>query len=248
MVYVNSETERADVSDSYTAQAEFYDRIYGFRPYSGEARTLRALVPRATAGRRWLDVGCGTGEHLRYLRQWYEVEGVEPNRAMRQIARAKLSDVPIHPGRMESFRLRGPFDAISCLFSAIGYLPTRAALNETIRNFARHLDPGGVILVEPWLFPTEYRPGRLPHVLRRDLPGAILLRMNSTERSGRRTRMVMHHLYGDRQGVRYFVTRHELTMFTRAEIEHAFHRAGLRVRLLRPGLTSGRGLFVGRFS
>jgi SAM-dependent methyltransferase len=234
------------VSDAYTVQAEFYDRIYGFRPYAEEARTLRDLARRATPGGRWLDVGCGTGEHLRFLRRWYEVEGVEPSAAMRRMARAKLPGVPLHAGRMETFRLARRFDAISCLFSAIGYLRTEAALHRTIRNFARHLAPGGVILVEPWLFPAEFRPGRLPHVLRRDLPGAILLRMNRTERSGRRTSMVMHHLYGDRRGVRYFAERHESTMFTRAEIERAFRGAGLRVRFLRPGLTSRRGLFVGR--
>jgi SAM-dependent methyltransferase len=234
------------VSDAYTVQAEFYDRIYGFRPYAEEARTLRDLARRATSGRRWLDVGCGTGEHLRSLRRWFEVEGVEPSAAMRRVARAKLPGVQIHPGRMESFHLKRRFDAISCLFSAIGYLPTEAALDRTIRNFARHLAPGGVVLVEPWLFPTEFRPGKLPHVLRRDLPGAILVRMNRTERSGRRTSMVMHHLFGDGRGVRYFAERHVSTMFSRAEIEHAFRGAGLRVRFLRPGLHARRGLFVGR--
>ncbi|MCI4363349.1 MAG: class I SAM-dependent methyltransferase [Thermoplasmata archaeon] len=231
------------MGDAYTVQAEYYDRIYGFRPYREEARALRAIARRGTTGRRWLDVGCGTGTHLRYLQRWYEVAGVEPSSAMRRVARRKLPDVPIHAGRMQEFRLSQRFDVVSCLFSAIGYLPTVTLLERTLRNFARHLAPSGVVLVEPWLFPEQYRPGRLPAVLRRDLPGAILLRMNIVERRGRRTSMVMHHLYGDRRGVRYFAERHESTMFTRSEFAKAFRSAGLRAKLLRPGLSSKRGLY-----
>ncbi|MCI4346174.1 MAG: class I SAM-dependent methyltransferase [Thermoplasmata archaeon] len=231
------------MGDAYTVQAEYYDRIYGFRPYREEARALRAIARRGTDGVRWLDVGCGTGEHLRYLQQWFDVAGVEPSPAMRREARRKLPGVPIYSGRMQEFRLPQRFDVVSCLFSAIGYLPTVTHLKRTLRNFARHLAPGGVVLVEPWIFPEQYRPGRLPAVLRRDLPGATLLRMNVVERRGHRTSMVMHHLYGDRRGVRYFAERHESTMFTRSEFAKAFRAAGLRAKLLRPGLSSKRGLY-----
>jgi SAM-dependent methyltransferase len=231
------------LGDAYTVQAAYYDRIYGFRPYREEARTLRSIARRATGGRRWLDVGCGTGEHLRYLEKWYDVAGVEPSPAMRRVARRKLPGVRIYPGQMQGFNLSERFDVVSCLFSAVGYLPTVTLLERTLRNFARHLAPGGVVLVEPWIFPEQYRPGRRPAVLRRDLSGAILLRMNVVERRGHRTSMVMHHLYGDRRGVRYFAERHESTMFTRSEFAKAFRSAGLRARLLRPGLSSKRGLF-----
>ncbi|MCI4335383.1 MAG: class I SAM-dependent methyltransferase [Thermoplasmata archaeon] len=235
---------------AYSEMAQYYDRAYGSRPYSGEARQLRQWARRYTVGRRWLDVACGTGEHLRWLRQWYTVSGVEPSAAMLRVARRKLPGVRLHQARMESFRLPEQFDVISCLFSAVGYLPHRAALNRTLRNFARHLAPDGVLFVEPWIFPEQFHP-RGPHgvyVLRRDLPEGVLIRMNRTVRHGRRTTMDFHHLWGDRDGIRYFVERHVSWMFTRAEFVAAFHSAGFRVRLLRPGLSTRRGLWIARHS
>ncbi len=44
---------------------------------------------------------------------------------------------------MESFDLAKEFDVITCLFRAIGYVRTLPALEATLRNFARHLRPGG---------------------------------------------------------------------------------------------------------
>ncbi len=53
----------------------------------------------------------------------------------------------------------------------------------------------------------------------------------------------MHHLVGDASGVRHFLDRHELTLFTREEYLDAFAAAGCRVEFLPDGAT-GRGLFV----
>lgn len=54
------------------ASAELYDKIYGFKPYDQEAktvpRTLRRFNPRAHT---LLDVACGTGKHLEALKTRY---------------------------------------------------------------------------------------------------------------------------------------------------------------------------------
>jgi hypothetical protein len=51
-------------------------------------------------------------------------------------------------------RLR--FDANSCLFSSIGYLLSAADLNTAVANMAEHLNPCGVLIVEPWIHPDAW--------------------------------------------------------------------------------------------
>lgn len=69
---------------------------------------------------------------------------------MLDIARQKLSGVPLHCGDMRSFRLATRFDAVTCLYSSIGYLASIAALDATIVNMASHLADVGLLIVEPW--------------------------------------------------------------------------------------------------
>src|ERR687895_895894 len=110
----------------YTRSAELYDAIYSDKDYAGEARQLHDVIQHLgrSGGRALLDVACGTGVHLSHLRAWYDVEGVELNQAMLAIARRRLPGVSLHQGDMAEFRLPRRFDAITCLFSAIGYVRT----------------------------------------------------------------------------------------------------------------------------
>ena len=58
---------------------------------------------------------------------------------------------------MTTMSLGRRFDVITCLFSTIGYVKTYQNLAKTLRNFADHLRPGGLLLIEPW-FTEEIDP------------------------------------------------------------------------------------------
>jgi len=50
----------------YDDIAPFYDSIYGFKDYAGEARRIRQLIDEYKPGARTLlDVGCGNGHARR---------------------------------------------------------------------------------------------------------------------------------------------------------------------------------------
>lgn len=59
---------------------ELYDAIYHFKNYAGESDRLRSLingiVPEA---RQILDVTCGTGEHAKFLKRHFAVDGIDLN-------------------------------------------------------------------------------------------------------------------------------------------------------------------------
>lgn len=235
------------VSDPYQRSAELYDHLYGDKPYDAEAATIRALVEREHPGTRsLLDVGCGTGGHLVHLREWFEVEGVERSPAMLAVARSKLPGVTLHAGDMRSFALARRFDVVTCLFSAIGYVRSIEELGTAIANMAGHLTPGGVLAIEPWFTPEQWRPGMKVGggmvVDRDDLKIARLV-VSSTR--GRFAVTPMHHLVATLDGVEHFVEEHELLLAEAEEIRAAFAAAGLvDVRFEANALV--RGLWIGR--
>lgn len=233
----------------YDELALYYDRMYSEKRYAEEASRLRALVRRhgPLGARSLLDVACGTGGHLQYLARWFDIRGIDASASMLRVARTRLPGVPLSRGRMESFELAEEFDVITCLFSAIGYVRTLPALEATMRNFARHLRPGGIVIIEPWLAPEEYRTGS-SHLLTYDTPELRLARMNNSDRDGNDSILEFHYLIAPAgRPVRYVRDRHVLGLFSVPQILERMRRAGLRSRHYRRGLGSShdRGLYVG---
>lgn len=58
---------------------------------------------------------------------------------------------------MRSFDLGRRFDAVTCLFRSIGYMPTVEDLSAAVATMARHLVDGGVLVVDGWVRPDAWR-------------------------------------------------------------------------------------------
>jgi len=232
----------------YARSAEVYDAIYDSsgKDYAQEAEKLRTLIEKhkRSSGNALLDVACGTGRHLEHLRQWYDVEGLDLSPEMLEVARRRLSDVPLHRGDMLDFRLERRFDAVTCLFGSIAYVKTIDRLRRAVANLAEHIVPGGVLLLEPFIRPEDFRPNYL-HAGFVDRPDLKVVRMNVSAREGNLFIANFHYLVGTPAGIEYFTECHELGMFTDEEYREALRSAGLEVTHDPEGLM-GRGLFIGR--
>lgn len=231
----------------YTLLSEVYDRVYSWKDYGKEAARIRQLVRRwgSSSATTLLDVACGTGEHLRHLARSYVVTGLDTSGPMLRVARAKVPNARFVRADMRTFRLREQFDVVTCLFSSIGYVRSTADLDRTVANLARHAKPGGLVIVEPWLSPSVYRPGHLGQlqVATKELR---IVRMNSAARRRGRSVLEMHYLVGRRQGIRHWVERHDMGLFDDRTMRRAFRRAGLSVRRVESGFTTRRGLYLAR--
>jgi len=223
---------------------ELYDALYGFKQYAAEADAIHAVVQELRPGARsLLDVACGTGRHLEQLRDRYVVEGLDLDDGLLAIARRRLPGVRLHAGDMRNFDLGRRFDAVTCLFSAIGHLAATTELDAAIATMGRHLEPGGALVVEPWLTPDEWIPGR-PALLTVDEPDLKVARISMTGKRGMTSLLDFHYLVATPGGVESVVEHLELELFTHDETMAAFERAGLDVFYDEQGLT-GRGLYVG---
>ena len=229
----------------FDRSSEIYDLVYGFKDYEGEARRIDELIrERRPNARSLLDVACGTGKHLAELGDSYpDVAGLDLDEGLLAVARERLPNVPFHQGDMTSFDLGRRFDAVTCLFSAIGYAGTEEKLRAAIAAMARHLEPGGVLIVEPWLEPEDWKPGHL-HLLTVDEPDVKIARASIADVDGVVSIVDFHYLVVTRAGVEHFTERHEVTLFTEAQYTAAFKAAGLEVEHDEEGLI-GRGLYLG---
>jgi SAM-dependent methyltransferase len=220
---------------------DLYDLAYSFKDYARESTWVRnAVRTRLPEARTLLDVACGTGKHLECLTDDFLCQGLDIDARFVAIA-AERSTVPIHVGDMDDFDLGEHFDAVICLFSAIGY---SRDLPAAIASMARHLAAEGVLIVEPWFTPDEWLPGHV-QVLDHEADGVRLIRMSHSGLDGNVAIMEMHHLVGTSSGVEHIVDTHRMTLFTLNDYEAAFRGAGLTYEHDQPG-PFGRGALIGR--
>jgi SAM-dependent methyltransferase len=231
----------------FSRTAQYYDTIYlAMKDYGAEAEKLTAFVHQygRSTGNRLLDVACGTGLHLSYLKQRFQVEGLDLDEQLLAITRQRNLGIPLHHADMTDFNLGRTFDVVTCLFSSIGYVKTIDNLSRAIQCMAQHLTTGGVLLIEPWFTPETWRPGTV-HARFIDEPDLKIARINTSFVDGRLSSMDMHYLIGTPEGTEHYVERHELGLFTVEEMRHALTACGLEVTYDAEGLT-GRGLYIGQ--
>ncbi len=231
----------------YKELAKYYDLIYSWKDYKGEVSKIKELVKKykKSDGNKLLDVGCGTGKHLEYLKDDFSCTGTDINAEMLDIAKENVSDVIFTLADMITLKLKDKFDIILCLFSSIGYVKTYPNLKKTIINFANHLEKGGVIIIEPWFTKDTYWVGH-PGMTTYDGEDIKIARLNTAKLEDGLSVMEMHHLIVERnEDVKYFVDRHELGLFEIEKCLEIMAEAGLKTEFLKDGLMKDRGLYIG---
>ena len=135
--------DNQEYQHAYERQAVYYDAIYEAqgKDYKKEAGQIRDIIEqyKKSSGNALLDVGCGTGGHFPFLKEWYSVQGLDIDEDMLKVARQRQPDITFHQGNMVNFDLSTQYDAVTCLFSAIGYAMTvpnlQSAINWVIKLF-----------------------------------------------------------------------------------------------------------------
>ena len=230
----------------YELSADVYDLIHRAqgKDYAAEAAQVSQEVrARKADAASLLDVACGTGGHLLHLKDDFSVGGVELDPAMLEVARRRLPDVALHAGDMRTFDLGRRYDAVTCLFSAVGYMLRREDLDLAMATMARHLAPGGVLIVEPWFHPDQWFDGHVVADAANEVDVAVA-RVSRSTRDGNTSRFEFHYAVARPERVDTFIEPHVMGLWTIEEYRAAMQSTGLAVDHDPVGLI-GRGLFIG---
>ncbi len=230
----------------FVHSSQFYDAIYAWKDYAAEARRLKELLAerqRVTGRRTLLDVACGTATHASYLRDDYAYEGLDLDPQMLALARERFSDLTFHQGDMLDFDLGRQFDVVTCLFSSIAYVKTLQGLEQATATMARHVRPGGMLVIEPFVGPQQWQEGR-PTATFVDRDELKIARMSVGAREGDVAILDFEYLIATAAGIERYSERHELGLFTDAQYQRAYRAAGFTLTRDEDGLM-GRSLYLG---
>lgn len=216
---------------AFEQYATWYDAFNRDKDYGGEARYILSQVaawrPRP---RRWLDIGCGTGNHAACLQaQGLTVEGLDASAFMVERARAAHPDIPFHTGTAQDFRLPGEWDVISMLFHVMSYQVTDAQVEGALARVAEHLEPGGVFVFDYWHSEGVRRDPPAQRVRESEVAGRKLFRVATpTEDPALRRIDIRYEFRWDSpDGECVHQEDHRMRHFSTAELTAFLGRAGL---------------------
>jgi len=226
----------------------YYDALYvhekEYAPEASRVKTLLAkhgLRPQANL----LVLACGTGAHIPYFKDEYNVAGLDLSEDMLTLAREKFPGVPFHCGNLIDFRLDTKFDAMICLYGSIGFVKTVDNLRTTMKTIASHLSPGGLVLITPWSTVEEFQEGLVVDAA--DRPEWKIARMEQIRlKEPGIVEVTFHHLLGKNNDVTYHKQSMEIGLFSRQEYLSAITDAGLTVVEEYKGTDVRGGAYLGK--
>lgn len=233
--------------------ADVYDAVYQRKDYRAESAKICELVERFGAvnrnrnrTKRLLDVACGTGRHIECLKQNFDTYGLDQDIEFLESARNRNPDVLFCCADMKNFSLGISFDVIICFGSALVCVESLESLQLAVACFSKHLAPGGLLIIEPWLSESEIVNGQID-VRHEKTDKFSVTRMYSVQKTGRVAEVQFHYLVGNTATAEISYVREirRLAMFTKDDYRQCFNDCRLQCFVEPIGLTYQRGLIVG---
>jgi SAM-dependent methyltransferase len=128
--------------------APAYDLLTAGYAYGPWLESIDRLArEHGLAGRRALDVACGTGKSLEALLDLgFEAAGCDASPGMAEVARRKLGDrADIRVADMRELPVYGAFDLVTCLDDALNHLSSAADVVAALRAMGANLAPAGLL-------------------------------------------------------------------------------------------------------
>jgi SAM-dependent methyltransferase len=111
---------------------------------------LPKLERHGLAGRRLLDIGCGTGKSfIPMLERGWDVAACDISASMVELARAKVGDaVELSVADMRALPTFGEFDLVWCVDDAVNYLLSGRELEQALGGMRRNLGASGLLMFD----------------------------------------------------------------------------------------------------
>jgi len=208
---------------------EDWETIVDVRDTVREADFVERVLSRKGA---ILDLCCGTGRHSIILRQMgWKTIGLDVSKNLLTIAKRKMKkegvEFPIVRADMRRFPFREQvFDAVICMFTSFGYLPSESEDIKSFKEVRRTLQQGGKFLLDL---------ANRDHVVKafRERDWAefelfYMLERRSLDPQNSRLLSEWTIIKKDTKEVRSL--QHDLRLYTSQKLKQMLREAGLRVK------------------
>lgn len=133
----------------YSDLSGYYDLFCAEIDYAVQCAFARRVFEAFTrsSGRCYLDLACGTGQHLLDMQQHgFVAHGLDNSAEMLARAAQRCPDASLQLCDLAAFSQDSEFDFITCFLYSLHYSHPASALAETLKRSFTALKPGGVLL------------------------------------------------------------------------------------------------------
>lgn len=219
----------------YTDLSAYYDLFCAEVDYAEQcAFAQRAFTAfTQTDGRDFLDLACGSGQHLLTMQDYgFVPHGLDNSSEMLALAAARCPAAQLQLCDLAAFEQQAAFDLITCFLYSIHYSHPLAALRETLARSFAALKPGGVLLFNAVDARGIKNDGGIATQLSR---GDEQLRFSSAwyyRGEGEVLDLKLDISRRHPQGVERWQDQHQMTALTFPELAATLHALGFELHIL----------------
>jgi SAM-dependent methyltransferase len=133
----------------YADLSGYYDQFCAEIDYAAQCSFARRVFAAfaQSGGHQYLDLACGTGQHLLDMQQHgFVPHGLDNSAAMLARAAQRCPAASLQLCDLAAFEQHDSFDFITCFLYSMHYSHPTSALAETLKRSLAALKPGGVLL------------------------------------------------------------------------------------------------------
>lgn len=129
----------------YNKYSDFYDIFNKYRNYNREIRFILNIAKN----KKWiLDLGCGTGTHLKALNNLgYITYGIDNSKNMIELSKEKIN-CNLYEMDILNYKINEKFDAIISMHSVFNHLKGYKEFEKALINSLNHLNSKGVMIID----------------------------------------------------------------------------------------------------
>ena len=199
--------------------------------YAGECEFYVNLIQENSRieTKSLLHLGCGAGGYDYTFKKHFKVTGVDISERMLDIARKTNPEVEYLKGDMRSLDLNKSFAAV-VIPDSIDYMLSPAELKSAIAVAARHLKPGGVIIITAKT-KEEFRENNFCYTGSKDKVEITIFENNYiSEKTPSGYEATLVYLIRNKGELSVYSDNHKLGLFSQKRWFSIFKNEGLRVK------------------
>jgi SAM-dependent methyltransferase len=137
--------------------ANYYDLLYEDKNYEEECDFVEEAIKKYSGikVKNILELGSGTGGHaIPLANRKYEMTGIDASEGMLKIAKQKTDKLGLKMDLqlcdIRNFEFGKKFDTVICMFAVFNYITQTGDIEKTLRNVKKHLNKGGLFIIDIW--------------------------------------------------------------------------------------------------